>query len=438
MQHVEAKPMKMTTTVSLSRRAFLRASGVSLALPFLDAMMPRLWAGEASKQSKRMICICTALGMHGPLFFPTGTGRDYKESPYLEALKEHRNDYTVFSGFAHPGNEAAGHAAERTFLTASRYPEQPGFRNSVSLDQFVADKLGATTRFPSLILGTSGNNISVNRSGVNLPADTKPSKVFAKLFLEGSKEEIKREESRLDEGRSVLDAVSEQAKRLSKKVGAGDRNKLDEYFTSVREMEGRLQAMQEWSRKPKPKVSAAMPHDVENAADMIGKMDLLFDLMPLALQTDSTRVATIYISGDDYVLPIPGVTMGHHALSHHGQEPEKIGQLRRVEEAMMKSIGGLIAKLKRTQEGGTAVLSNTSILFGSSLGNASNHNTSQLPILLAGGGFKHGQHLVVAPKGDLKNSSPLSNLFVSMLQRMNIETDTFGTSTGTVTGLDAV
>lgn len=424
-------------TSAMSRRAFLRASGVSLALPFLDAMMPRVWAGEAAKQPKRMICICNSLGIYGPLFFPTGTGRDYKDSPYLEALKEHRDDYTVFSGFAHPGNEAAGHNAERTFLTAARYPELPGFRNSVSLDQFVADKLGATTRFPSLILGTSGNNISVNRSGVNLPADTKPSKIFAKLFLEGTPDEIKREEARLAEGRSVLDAVSDQAKRLSNKVGAGDRNKLDEYFTSVREMEGRLQAMQEWSRKPKPKVSAPVPQDVQNAADMIGKMDLLFDLMPLALQTDSTRVATIYISGEDYVLPIPGVTMGHHALSHHGQEPEKIAQLRRVEEGMMKSIGGLIAKLKRTQEGGTSVLRNTSILFGSSLGNASNHSTSQLPILLAGGSFKHGQHLVVAPKGDLKNSAPLSNLFVSMLQSMNIESDKFGTSTSTVTGLDA-
>ncbi len=422
---------------AMSRRSFLRSSGVALALPFLDAMMPRASADETAKQPKRMICICTALGMHGPHFFPTGTGRDYKASPYLETLKEHRGDYTVFSGFAHPGNEAGGHNAERTFLTAARYPELPGFRNSISLDQYVADKLGAVTRFPSLILGTSGNNISVNRSGVNLPADTKPSKVFAKLFLEGSPEEIKREEARLAEGRSVLDAVSEQARRLSNKVGAGDRNKLDEYFTSVREMEGRLQAMQEWSRKPKPKVSAPVPVDVQNAADMIGKMDLLFDLMPLALQTDSTRVATIYISGDDYVLPIPGVTMGHHALSHHGQEPEKIAQLRRVEESMMKSIGGLIAKLKRTQEGGASVLRNTSILFGSSLGNASNHSTSQLPILLAGGGFKHGQHLVVAPKGDLKNSAPLSNLFVSMLQRMNIETDKFGTSTGTVTGLDA-
>lgn len=419
----------------LSRRVFLRASGVALALPLLDAMLPRAWGAHAP-QPKRMLCICTALGMHGPLFFPTGTGRDYRESPYLEALKDHRNDYTVFSGFAHPGNEAGGHSSEVTFLTAATNPQLAGFHNSISLDQYVADKIGPVTRFPSLILGVENSNISVNRSGVVLPADTRPSQVFAKLFLDGTPDEIQREMARLNEGRSVLDAVSEQAKRLGGKLNASDRNKLDEYFTSVREMEQRLQAMQTWAQKPKPKVSVPAPHDVQNAADVIGKMDLLFDLMPLALQTDSTRVVTIYVSGDDYVIPIPGVTMGHHALSHHGQEPEKIAQLRRVEEAVMRSLGGLLTKLKTAREGGESVLHNTSVLFGSNLGNASNHSTSNLPILLAGGGFKHGQHLMVAPKGDLNNSAPLSNLFVSMLQGMGIESDRFGSSTGTVTGLE--
>ncbi len=428
--------MNTRNSSALTRRAFLRGTGVALSLPFLDAMFPRAARAEAARQPKRIICICTSLGMHGPLFFPNGTGRDYKESPYLEMLKEHRNDYTVFSGFAHPGNEAAGHNSDFTFLSAAPSPQLPGFRNTISLDQYVAEKLGAVTRFPSLVLGTSNSNMSINRNGVVLPAETKPSKIFAKLFLAGTPDEIKREEARLAEGRSVLDTVSDQAKRLGSQVGAGDRDKLDEYFSSVREMEKQLHAMQEWAGKPKPKVNAQMPQDVQNAADIIGKIDMLFNLMPLALQTDSTRVVSIFISGDNYVLPIPGLTMGHHALSHHGQEPEKIAQLRKVEEAKMKSLGGLIAKLKASEEGGESLLKNTSILFGSGLGNASSHSTSQLPILLAGGGFKHGQHLNVAPKGDLKNSAPLSNLFVSMLQRMNIETDKFGTSTGTVTGLD--
>ena len=427
--------MNHKTNHALSRRVFLRVSGVALALPFLDAMRVRTRAAATAPQLKRMICICTALGMHGPLFFPTGTGRDYKESPYLEMLKDHRDDFTVFSGFAHPGNEAGGHNSEVSFLTAAANPQLPGFRNTVSLDQFVAEKMGTATRFPSLILGTSNSNISINRSGVVLPAETKPSKVFAKLFLDSSLEEVKREESRLGEGRSVLDAVSDQAKRLSNRVGPGDREKLDEYFTSVREMEQRLQAMQTWSRKPKPKVDRTVPSDVQNLADVIAKIDLLFELLPLAFQTDSTRVVTLYISGDDYVLPISGVSMGHHALSHHGQEPDKIDQLRKIEEAKMKSLAGLLTKLKATHEGGESVLRNTSVLFGSNLGNASHHSTDNLPILLAGGGFKHGQHLAMANPVNPKQRVPLSNLFVSMLQGMGIEADKFGSSTGTVTGL---
>lgn len=429
--------MNAKSTTNHSRRAFLRAGGVALALPMLDSMLPRVKGDAPAAQPKRFICICNSLGIHGPLFFPAGAGRDFKESPYLEVLKPHRNDYTVFSGFAHPGNEAAGHNSEYTFLTGALNPQLPGFRNSVSLDQYIAEKLGAATRFPSLVLSTSGSNISFNRSGVVLPSDAKPSKVFAKLFLEGTPEEIRREVERLNEGRSILDAVQNDAKRLAGKVSANDRDKLDEYFTSVREMEERLQAMQAWSKKPKPKVNVPQPQDVQNAADVIAKIDVLFDLMPLALQTDSTRVITFYISGDDYVIPLPGVTMGHHALSHHGQEPEKISQLRRVEEAMFKSLGGLLAKLKSHKEGGDSILGNTSVMFGSNLGNASSHSTQQLPILLAGGGFKHGQHLIVAPKGDLKKSTPLCNLFVSILQRMGIEADKYATSTGTVTGLSA-
>jgi Protein of unknown function (DUF1552) len=431
--------MQTRTYPVLSRRTFLRASGVALALPLLDAMRARAVGAQVAPRPKRMICICTALGMHAPLFFPTGAGRDYKESPYLESLKDHREDYTVFSGFAHPGNEAGGHNAERTFLSAAVHPELAGFRNSISLDQFVAEKLATATRFPSLTLANTtslAQSLAVNRGGVNLPSESKPSKVFARLFLEGSPDEVKREQARLAEGRSVLDAVSDQAKQLSRQVGAADSAKLDEYFTSVREMEQRLQAMQAWSRKPKPKVSMTPPQDVRNNADMIGKMDALFNLMPLALATDSTRVITLFI-GESGVPPIPGVSMGDHALSHHGQEPEKIAQLRLIEQAKMKSVAGLIAKLKTTQEGGESFLRNTSVLFGSNLGNASNHSTNNLPILLAGGGFKHGQHLVVAPKGDLKNSAPLSNLFVSILQRMGVETDKFGTSTGALSALES-
>jgi len=430
--------MNIKSPQRISRRAFLRAGGVSLALPFLDAMLPRARAAAAAPPPRRMVCICTALGMHAQDFFPKEAGRGYKESRHLELLRELRDDLTVFSGFAHPGNEAAHHLGEFTFLTAAPNPELAGFRNTISVDQFAAKKIGSATRFPSLELASApghARSLAVNASGVNLPAEDKPSRVFAKLFLEGSPAEVRQEEARLAEGRSILDAVSDQAKRLGRQVTAGDRDKLDEYFTSVREMEQRLQAMQAWLHVPKPKVDLAPPLDVTDSADMIGRMDALFDLLPFALATDSTRVITLFI-GESGVPAIPGVTMADHELSHHGQEPEKVGQLRLIEEAKAKSIARLLKKLKATEEGGQALLRSTAVLFGSNLGNASNHSTSNLPILLAGGGFKHGQHLVVAPRGDLKQSTPLCNLFVSMLQHMGIEMDKFATSTGTVAGLE--
>lgn len=429
--------MNTKSPQAISRRSFLRAGGVTLALPFLDAMLPRAWSAAAAPQPRRMVCICTVLGMHAPDFFPTGVGRDYQESRHLSFFKEVRNDFTVFSGFAHPGNETAHHIGEYTFLTAAPHPELPGFRNSISLDQFVAKRIGTATRFSSLELASSAGHarsLAVNHSGVNLPAEDKPSRIFARLFLEGSADEVREEEFRLAEGRSVLDAVSDQARRLGKELGSGDRDKLDEYFTSVREMEQRLQAMQAWSRKPKPKVDLAPPADITDRADMIGRMDALFNLLPLALATDSTRVITLFI-GECGVPPIAGVSLGDHELSHHGQEPEKIAQLRLIEEAKAKSLAALLKKLKGTQEGGVSLLDNTTVLFGSNLGNASNHSTTNLPILLAGGGFKHGQHLAVSPQVG-KQSLPLCNLFLAMLQRMGVEADKFGSSTGTVAGLE--
>ncbi|HWE02276.1 MAG TPA: DUF1552 domain-containing protein [Tepidisphaeraceae bacterium] len=428
--------MSRQTFQPLSRRTFLRAAGVAMALPFLDSMLPRAMADAGTAAPRRMICICTALGLHAPYFFPTGAGRQYELSPYLEQLKNHRDDFTVVSGLTHVANESAGHNGERTFLTGAHNPELPGFRNSISIDQLYADQVGVATRFPSLVLGTGSSSLSFSRSGVGVPADSSPSKIFAKLFLDGTPDEVQREIDRLNEGRSILDAVGEQAKSLGGRVGAGDRDKLDEYFTSVRDMEKRLAAVQSWSHKPKPRVNVPMPHDVQNVADLIGKMDLLFDLMPLALQTDSTRVVTILIGGEDYVLPLPGVTMGHHSLSHHGQEPTKIEQLRRVETAQMKSFDGLLTKLKASSEAGDPLLKNTTVLFGSNLANASSHSTTHIPVVVAGGHFKHGQHLMTVPKEDTRSSKPMATLFVSMLQSVKVETDTFCHVTGTLSGLD--
>jgi hypothetical protein len=228
---------------------------------------------------------------------------------------------------------------------------------------------------------------------------------------------------KLKEGRSIMDAVRDQAKRFEKRVGSADREKLDEYYTSVREMEQRLVKAGDWVNKPKPKVDVQPFKDVESEKDLIGRINLMFQLVPLALQTDSTRLITILIQGRGDVPEIPGVSMDHHNLSHHGQDPQKIEQLRLVERAEVGALNGLLSALKAKKEGSSSLMDNTMVLFGSNLGNANSHDWRNLPTLLAGGGFKHGQHIAM----DTKNNTPLCNLFVPMLQKLGMETDTFGT-----------
>lgn len=409
----------------ISRRIFLKGAGVSLALPFLDAMWPqRLRAAEASAP-KRLVAVCTSLGIYGPALFPKQTGREYESTPYLDLVKEHRNDVTVFSGLSHPDQSGAdGHSSEMTWLTSARHPGLGGFRNQISLDQFVAEKIGFETRFPSLQLGTNNVSQSYTRSGVMIPAETRPSVMFAKLFIDGSKGEVWNQMKKLQEGRSIMDTVGDEAKRFGSRVGAADREKLDEYFTSVREMEQRLAKAEDWVQKPKPKIEATKPQDIAENNDIIGRLQLLFELVPLAFQTDSTRLITILVQGRGDVPPVPGVTIDHHNLSHHGQDPEKIRQLELVEMAEFGAFAKLLGALKQKTEGGAPLLDNTMVLLGSNLGNANSHDWTNLPILLAGGGFKHGQHLAFDPKQNV----PLCNLFVQMLQKMGQETSAFGSS----------
>lgn len=412
----------------LSRRTFLRSSGISLALPYLDAMeSTRAFAADAAPP-KRLVTICASLGIYGPDFFPKEDGTAYTSTSYLETLKAHRDDFSVLSNLCNPDqNGRDGHASEMTWLTGARHPGLGGFRNTISIDQFAAETIGYETRYPSLQFNTGGGTSqSYTRSGVMIPAESRPSKVFAKLFLDGTPEEISTQMRKLHEGRSIMDTVGEEAKRLEGRYGTADRDKLDEYFTSVREMEQRLQKSEAWVQKPKPKVDAQAPKDIQDEKDLIGRMNLLFELVPLAFQTDSTRLITILIQGRGDVPTIPGVKIDHHNLSHHGQDPEKIAQLRLIEQAQLVALNGLLDRLKTKKEADKNLLDSTMVFYGSNLGNANSHDWHNLPILLAGGGFKHGRHL----RGDEKNNTPLGNLFVSLLQNMGLETDNFGTSTG--------
>lgn len=408
-----------------TRRTFLRAAGVSLALPWLEAL-----AGER-KPRRRMVCICNPLGLHAPHLFPEKAGKDYKLTPYLDVIKEFRNDFTVISGLAHP-EVGSSHDSIYSFLTAAPHPEiRAGFKNSVSLDQVAADQLGGETRVPSLTLSCEGFTLSWTKSGAIVPSDVWPSRVFARLFLEGKPDEVKAQARRLRTGRSILDAVGDRARALKPALGSSDREKVDEYFGSVRELERRLAVAQEWSKKPKPKVNAKPPQDVRDSSDVLGRARLMLDLIHLAFQTDSTRIVTLMLAGTSSVPKIPGVSLGHHNLSHHGKDPKKIEQLKTVEVATMKTLHAFLKKLKGTEEEGVSLLDRTMVFFSSNLGNASSHSTRNLPVLMAGGGFMHGRHLAYAPD----NAPPLSNLYLTMLHRLGVDAERFGSSTGTLTDL---
>jgi len=424
--------------MTIRRRTFIRTGGIALALPWFDTFAsdpkPNREKPKAKLPPRRIICICAPLGLHPDNFFPSQVGKDYALSPYLEILKEFRNQFTVISGLAHAGmGSSFAHQASASFLTGVPGAGRPGFRNAISLDQFAADHIGTQTRFPSLSLSGEGSGgLSWTRTGALIPADNIPSKVFARLFLEGRKDEVQGQMRRLADGRSILDDVRDQAKALRSGLGNDDREKLDEYLTSVRELEQRLVNDESWAKTPKPKVKVEPPKDIPNAADLIGRTRLLFDLSHLALQTDSTRLITIMLAGSTNAPPIKGVTLGHHDLSHHGKDPLKLEQLKIVEVETMKTVRDLLANLKKSKEEGSNLLDRTTIFLGSNLGDGSSHSTQNLPVFLAGGGFKHGQHLHF----DAKNTQPLCNLFVNMLQGLGIATDKFGTSTGTLTGLE--
>lgn len=414
----------------LPRRHFLRAAGVTLALPWLESLA----SGATAPPRRRMVCICTPLGVHSPYFFPENAGRDYTPSVYLEPFKDMRGDFSIISGLSHP-EVGPSHDSVRSFLTAAPHPElRAGFRNTISLDQLAAQNLAGETRFNTLVVGCEGQGLSYTRSGAPVPAEAFPQSVFAKLFLQGGADEVEAQARRLRDGQSVLDTVLGQTKRILPKLGDSDRDKLDEYFSSVRDLERQLAQAEQWSKQPKPKVDAQPPRNGASSTDLIGKTKDWLDLIHLALLTDSTRLVTLNLLGTSGVPPVAGVSLGHHDLSHHGKDPAKIDQLKKIELEEMKALADFLKKLKDTHEEGESLLDRTIVYFSSNLGNASNHAVKNLPVLLAGGGFRHGQHLAFNPD----RPPPLSNLYVSMLQRLGVEADKFGSSTGTLTGLELV
>jgi hypothetical protein len=378
-----------------------------------------------------MVNICTNFGLYGPSFFPEKAGSDYEPSEYLRVLGDLRNQFTVFSGISHP--EIGGdHASEACFLTSAKHPTAAGFRNTVSLDVAAAKHVGNATRFPLLTLSTQeGGSLTHTATGASIPSLFKPSDIFARMFLAGKAKDVELEMARLKRGQSVLDRMGERFASLKSRLSVVDQQQVADYTEAVRDMEKQLQADEAWAVRPKPVVDEAPPTDALDRSDNVGRLRLLLNLTKLAIQTDSTRVVSIVLRGMDLRPPIEGITEDHHGLTHHGRNPEKIAQLRIVEKEEMAAIRDFLLSLRNSKEAGGTLLDHTQVLLGSNLGDASSHNTSNLPILLAGGGYRHGKHIA----GDVKQNTPLAKLFVSMLQRFGVETDRFGSGNGTIDGL---
>lgn len=401
----------------LNRRKFLKAAGVSLALPMLESM-PVLAAAKTSAPAQRLVCIGTYLGFHQQSFYPKQVGTGYELSPLLEPLGGYREDFTVFSGLDHRAGN--GHNNWSNYLCGNQV-------GSVSLDQIVAEQIGQQSRFPSLQLtaGKASRSMNYTKHGVALPMIQRPSVLYSKLFA--SAEDRAHSEYLLKSGRSSLDLVLEDAKRLQGNVSSQDKEKLDEYFQSVRDVEKQMNRQLKGIDDPIPETDYRLPgYDPIAPNLMLEAETLMYDLMALALETDSTRVATMFLAGLGQVFTIEGETLqaGYHALSHHGNDPEKIRDLVKVEVEHMRRFGRFLDQLKTKKDAeGRPLLDSTVVLLGTGMGDASRHANSDLPTLVAGGGFQHGKH--IATERNAPEAPLLGDLYITLMQQLGLEIDRF-------------
>jgi hypothetical protein len=417
------------------RRFILRSLGATLALPGLCSLSAKALSGNPTVQvakgagigARRFVAIGNLLGYQTKQLFPKTAGRDYEKTTLLEPLWAQRELMTVFRGLDH--GVKGGHFAVHSFLSGVLNSEaQNRPTGNVSLDQFLAEEIGHQTRFPSLTVGSEGGihggcQLAWTKSGVRVPPITNPAELFDKLFASDSAERRTRREQENHVQASILDSVREEAKRLSGQVNQEDKAKLEEYFTSVRDVEKRLELRQRWTHLPKPSAPFGKPAN-RNAVD---DLPLMYELIALALQTDSTRIATLEVGGD-FLPQNLGIKKDYHGLSHHGNDPESIASLIALERYQVAQYGKFIGRLTQMKDGEGTLLDSTTVLFGSGMGDANSHRNSDLPIFLAGGGYQHGSFREVSR--EVKHKVPLCNLFVDIAQKMGVETAAFGSSTG--------
>lgn len=439
----------------LERRTVLRGLGACLSLPLLEAMFPSSLRAAPSQYRP----LAQSLGRHPRAIFcyvpngvnildwmPKGTGSDFELSPTLEVLAAHRQDLSVLTGLGHP-NSRGGHSGADTWLTGADLTAVPGkqYANTISADQLMAEKHGAQTRFPSLQLsdgsgtGSAGHShtLSFDRKGTPLPAENSPQRLFERLFVPDGDDSKAATLRRYAEKKSILDSIASDAKALEAKLGTADKAKLEEYFTSVRETELRVARMESWIDVPKPEVESQhlqLSSQPGNGHDRPMWIDVMMELSYLAFVTDTTRVITFEWSRE--AGGFGGGGENHHELSHHGGDAGMLKSLAKIDRFHLERLGRFLNFLKETQEADSQMLDSTMVMFGSGMnsGEGGAHSPKNLPLLLAGGkslGLKHGQHLA----HDQENHPPLSNVLLTMIQKMEVETPTFQDATGTLNGL---
>ena len=426
----------MTMKTQIDRRRFLlRTAGASLTLPGLTSLMAKTTGSLASLQAtkgagvgaRRFVAVGNLLGYQQKSFFPKTAGKDYESTTLLKPLEGLRKEMTVYRGLDH--GVKGGHFAVHSFLSGVLHSEARDREDgNVTIDQYLAERVGDQTRFPSLTIGSEGGihggcQLSWTRSGIRVPPITNPAELFDRLFANDSPERRKQRGKENKLQASILDAVNEEARGLSRKVNKEDREKLEEYFTSIRDVEKRLELRRRWADHPKPDA----PFDKPANRNTVDDLPILYELMALALQTDSTRIATLEIGGS-FLPQHLGIDKSYHSLSHHGNKEDAIAHLIALETYQIEHFGKFLTRLSQVKDGEGTLLDSTSVLFGSGIGSGNSHTNSDLPIILAGGGYRHGEFKKVESKG--LNKVPLCNLFVDLAQRMGVEAKSFGNSTG--------
>lgn len=416
----------------IPRRRFLQSGAIALAIPQFAASPID---AQKAKQPKRLFAISNNLGFLPRHFFPKTSGADYQPSKYLAELQDVRNHFTVFTGLSHPACEG-GHSTENCFLTAAKHPTSTGFRNSISLDQFIANQSVQRTRFDTINLGINidkaHRSLAWTRDGALIPAEDSPANLFKRMFLAGSPTGTEQAMARIARQQSVLDDLREARQAQDRKLGRRDRARLDQYLESIRELEQRLLVANDWLKRPKPKTDVEPPTDITDQARFIEKFDQMVTMAKLAFESDSTRVVTLMV--DAFATPQFHLSddqkteSGYHNLSHHGQREHFLADLENIDLQQMRLMNKLLQSLQNTATDHSHLLDETMVLLGSNMGNANTHTNTNLPILLAGGALKHRGHISF----NSENNTPLSNLFVTILQQIGVEADRFGSSTGSL------